>query len=86
MLLTAATAGAAVDDQVGLFDPDRGVWYLREADGSVNEFFYGIPGDTPLFGDWDCDGTDTVGMYRASNGFVYLRNSNDFGVADIGHW
>ena len=83
VIVAAGAAHAAVQDQVGLFDPDRGVWHLREADGSVNEFFYGIPGDVPLFGDWDCDGTDTVGMYRASNGFVYLRNSNDFGVADI---
>ena len=33
-------------------------------------------------GDWDCDGFDTVGMYRPSNGFVYVRNANGFGVAD----
>ena len=34
-------------------------------------------------GDWDCDGIDTVGAYRAASGFAYLRNSNDFGFADI---
>ena len=36
----------------------------------------------PLLGDWDCDGVDTVGMYRPTNGFVYVRNSNTQGVAD----
>ena len=34
-------------------------------------------------GDWDCDGVDTPGLYRQSDGFVYLRNSNTQGVADI---
>ncbi|NND13721.1 MAG: DUF4038 domain-containing protein, partial [Acidimicrobiia bacterium] len=64
---------------VVLFDPASGMWHIPGED----PFFYGNPGDMPLFGDWDNDGIDTVGMFRPSNGFVYLRNSNDFGVADI---
>jgi lysophospholipase L1-like esterase len=68
---------------VGLFDSGSGRWHLRDANGGTSSFFYGIPGDVPLFGDWDCDGDDTVGMYRAADGFVYLRNSNDFGTADV---
>ncbi|NNC43847.1 MAG: hypothetical protein HKO03_11480, partial [Acidimicrobiia bacterium] len=79
---TAAAANAA-PDTVAHFDPASGQWHIRSETGSVQSFYYGIPGDTPLVGDWDCDGTDTVGMYRRSNGFVYLRNSNDFGVADL---
>ncbi len=51
-------------------------------DAPVNSFYYGNPGDIPLMGDWDGDGTATPGMYRPSSGFVYLRNSNDLGVAD----
>jgi hypothetical protein len=35
-------------------------------------------------GDWDCDGIDTPGLYRRSDGYVYLRNSNTEGVADLG--
>ena len=35
-----------------------------------------------MMGDWDCDGVDTPGMYRRSDGYVYLRNSNTQGVAD----
>ncbi len=69
--------------QVGLFNGASGEWNLRSADGSTTDFFYGNPGDTPLMGDWDCDGIDTVGMFRPSNGFAYLRNSNDFGVSEI---
>ena len=38
-------------------------------------FFYGDPGDVPLFGDWDGDGFDTPGMYRPTNGFAYLTNT-----------
>lgn len=47
------------------------------------EFFYGDPGDMPLFCDWDGDGVASVGLYRPISGFLYLRNTNDFGVADI---
>jgi hypothetical protein len=34
-------------------------------------------------GDWDCDGIDTPGLYRRSDGYVYLRNSNSQGIADV---
>lgn len=68
-----------VNPAVGLFDPGTGLWALPADQPS---FYYGVPGDVPLLGDWDCDGFDTVGMFRPSNGFAYVRNSNDFGVAD----
>jgi hypothetical protein len=49
----------------------------------VATFFYGNPGDVPFSGDWDCDGIKTPGLYRQSDGFAYLRNSNTQGVADV---
>ena len=70
-------------DLVGLVDPVTGVWSLRGAAGGVTSFFYGNPGDVPFVGDWDGDGVDTPGLYRQSDGFVYLRNSNTQGIADI---
>ncbi|MBT8203245.1 MAG: hypothetical protein KJO87_08075, partial [Acidimicrobiia bacterium] len=87
-LVTSATdrADARVSNRaagVGVFDPTSGSWQLRDTAGVTRSFFYGVPGDLPLLGDWDCDGEDTVGMYRPSTGFVYLRNSNSFGVADL---
>jgi hypothetical protein len=57
-----------------MFDPASGRWHLRDGDGSVRTFHYGVPGDVPLYGDWDGDGLDTPGMYRPSNGFAYLTN------------
>lgn len=79
----AGVTGAIPDiPDVALFNPNNGQWNIRYRDGRTVTFFYGVPGDTPLMGDWDCDGTDTVAMYRESTGFIYYRNTNDFGVAD----
>ncbi len=66
------------ESQLGLVDTARGIWKL---DGAA--FYYGDPGDYPFVGDWDCDGVDTPGLYRQSDGYVYLRNSNTQGIADI---
>ena len=68
---------------VGLVDPSTGFWRLRNGAGVVTQFFYGDPGDYPFVGDWDCSSTDTPGLYRQSDGFAYLRNSNTQGVADL---
>jgi hypothetical protein len=63
----------------GLVDPSTGIWHLED----FSSFYYGNPGDLPMMGDWDCDSVDTPGLYRQSDGYVYLRNSNTQGVADI---
>ncbi len=67
---------------VGVVDPGQGRWYLRDA-LTTNSFYYGNPGDVPFMGDWDCDGIATPGLFRASDGFAYLRNSNSVGIADV---
>jgi hypothetical protein len=74
---------AAPPPTVGLVDPVTGQWHLRNSTGAVTSFFFGNPGDYPFMGDWTCDGVDTPGLYRQSDGFVYLRNSNTQGIADI---
>ncbi len=68
---------------VGLQDPATGIWTIRRTDGSVDTFYFGNPADIPFIGDWDGDGVETVGLYRTSTGFLFLRNSNTQGVADI---
>jgi sugar lactone lactonase YvrE len=73
----------AFDPVIGLVDPTQGLWHLRDPLGQVRSFYYGNPGDVPFVGDWNCDGVQTPGLYRQSDGFVYLRNSNTQGVADI---
>ena len=85
MTLAILFAGpASADDDVGVFDDETGIWYLRDdVTGSTTSFYFGDPGDAAFVGDWDCDGVDTPGLYRRSDGFVYLRNSNTQGIADI---
>ncbi len=71
-------------DTTGVFRPSNGALYLKNsnttgyADVQIN---YGIGGDYPIVGDWDGNGTATIGIYR--NGSFYLRNENTIGFADI---
>ena len=71
-------------ETTGVFRPTNGLLYLKNsntsgfADIAIN---YGLPGDYPVVGDWDGNGTATIGIYR--NGTFYLRNSNTVGFADI---
>src|SRR6266508_1110735 len=71
-------------DTTGVFRPSNGIIFLKNsnttgfADIGLN---YGVPSDCPIGGDWDGNGTDTIGIYR--NGIFYLRNSNTIGFADI---
>lgn len=58
-------------------------WSAVASERSDDVFYFGDPGDVAFAGDWDCDGIDTPGLYRRSDGAVYLRNSNTQGVADI---
>jgi len=85
VLATALSASIAVaaTDTVGLVDPTTGVWSLRTEDGLTHSFYFGNPRDIPFAGDWNCDGVDTPGLYRQSDGYVYLRNSNDQGNANV---
>lgn len=81
---TGAVADDSPVDSVAVVDPAQGLWWLRDgATGSTTSFYFGNPGDAPFFGDWDCDGIDTPGLYRRSDGYVYLRNSNTQGIANI---
>jgi hypothetical protein len=68
----------------GLVDPASGQWNLYDESGSPTaSFYFGNPGDYPYMGDWNCNGTETPGLYRQSDGYAYLRNSNTQGNAEI---
>jgi len=70
-------------DTVGVFRPSNGALFLRNSNttGFANiAINYGLSGDYPVVGDWDGNGTDTIGVYR--NGVFYLRNSNTLGFAN----
>jgi SpoIID/LytB domain protein len=70
-------------DGVAMQDPTTGIWSLRDPNGVVKSFYFGNPRDIPFIGDWNGDGVDTVGLYRESTGYLFLRNSNTQGIADI---
>ena len=75
-------SGGSECEGVALITNSSKFHHLPSLVGPANEFFYGIPGDIGITGDWNCNGERTPGMYRPSTGFVYLRNSNTQGVAD----
>lgn len=81
------SAGCASGDCDRVAFQDRGgrfyLWDRVNHSPAISAFYYGNPGDAPFSGDWNGDGQKTLGLYRRSDGFVYLRNSNTQGVADI---
>lgn len=54
-----------------------GWWYINYGfDGLYDHSFrYGLANDLPVTGDWDCDGDETVGVFRY--GSWYLNNELD---------
>jgi hypothetical protein len=77
-------------DTVSVFRPSESrVFVINELgadDGGLGAaeltYLFGNPGDTPFVGDFDGDGTDTIGLHRMSTGLVYFRNSHTQGIAD----
>jgi SpoIID/LytB domain protein len=54
---------------------------VRSAVIGSTSFSFGTAGDLPITGDWNGDGTDTVGVWRS--GKVYLRNTKGGGPAEV---
>ena len=71
-------AGAAgTPDEVGFVDPATGLWNL----GADESFYFGVPGDIPFLGDWYGTGVDTPGLYRPADGFAYIIDRRETGIA-----
>lgn len=73
-------AVAADPDMVGYVEPN-GRWHI-----GGEAFWFGVPGDLPLFGDWDCDGMDSPGVFRPSTGQIHLTNETATGTAVRSFW
>jgi uncharacterized delta-60 repeat protein len=68
----------------GSYRSADGLVYLRNSTdtGFANvDFFFGSTNDTPVSGDWDGNGEDSIGVFR--NGVFFLKNITATGVADI---
>ena len=81
--LAVVAPATANEETVGFASFDNGRWYLHSAGAEHpgERFAFGAPTHQPLLGDWDCDGTDTVGMFGA--GRAYMRNSNTAGPEEV---
>jgi parallel beta-helix repeat protein len=73
-----AGAGSTSGTEVAFYQPAGSVWHVPGG----SDFFYGVPGDTPIMCDWNGDGVATVGVYRESTGYLLLSDGNTTGPAD----
>jgi hypothetical protein len=77
------------DDIIGaqyVYGRDEGHFHLRNAntDGAPSlSFGYYARGDLPVVGDWDANGSTTIGVFRQSNNTFYLRNENNRGGGSV---
>src|SRR5262249_4903802 len=75
----------ALEDRVvpsrtsAVFDPASAMWYLHQQNAagapSTPAFRYGGPGWVGVLGDWDGNGSDTVGVFDPATATWYLKNS-----------
>lgn len=69
-----------------MVDSDGGRWHVRDEHGAFISHSFGGSGHQPIWGDWDCDGESTHGMYRHSDGFIYLNNRLGHDAVEIGYF
>jgi len=84
------------DQTIGTFNTSTAQWKIDNGNGRLDTcsasggatttdrcFTYGVAGDIPLAGDWDGNGSITVGVFRPTNTTFYLRNANSAGSPNI---
>ncbi|MDX1745228.1 MAG: hypothetical protein R3324_04765 [Halobacteriales archaeon] len=85
MLLSLVLAWAPSGTAEAANDSDPGRFYFLSNDlrgGRADETFgYGLPNDEVFVGDWNGDGTDTLGVRRGA--WFYLKNDFLGGEADV---
>jgi hypothetical protein len=80
-------------DTVGVFRPSASQFILSNAPNTNNSspsadltFSFGQSADTPVAGDWDGDGIDTVGTFRVAGecGFLLTNNNSTINITANG--
>ncbi len=81
---SGGVGGPTETDAIGLFDAKSRTFYLKtsnsreDADAIVR---FGAPGSVPVMGDFDGDGTDTLGVYSPTLGEFSQKDTNAEGPA-----
>ncbi|WP_164461602.1 gamma-glutamylcyclotransferase family protein [Neoactinobaculum massilliense] len=81
LALPLTLAPAAAHAAVSCTSTDSCLFYLNNSwQGGKADigFVFGRPTDTPVSGDWNGDGTDTIGVHRSN--MYYLREANSGGT------
>jgi hypothetical protein len=81
-------------DTIGSYLPSQERFFLRNSNSSgaadAGNFKFNVTAtasdEVPVAGDWDGDGTCTIGVYLPSQERFFLRNSNSSGAADAGNF
>src|SRR4029453_8004448 len=81
-------------DTVGAYNPASERFFLRNSNSAgapdAGNFKFNVtlaPSDeVPVTGDWDGDGTCTIGAYNPASERFFLRNSNSAGAPDAGNF
>jgi hypothetical protein len=72
---------------IGVFRPNTNYFYLRNSNAAGNPDIsvpLGGQNDLPIVGDWDGNGTFTIGVFRpGNNNTFYLSNNNATGLVDV---
>lgn len=77
------THNANLTHGIGIFRPSQTMFHLRHTltTGPADiTLAMGLSSDYPVAGDWDGDGTMTVGIYRVTTGQFFLKNENSTGA------
>jgi hypothetical protein len=79
---------------IGSYLPSSERYYLRNSNSTgtadAGNFKYSVTAaagdERPITGDWNADGSTTIGSYLSATERFYLRNTNDTGTADAGNF
>jgi hypothetical protein len=74
-LLLERTAQQTLEQARATWNGDTGVITLATASDSVTHLAVGERGDLAAIGDWSCDGTETLGVYRPTTGNWFAFDS-----------
>jgi hypothetical protein len=64
-------------DQIAVWRPEDGNWYILDELGRAFVYQWGLPGDIPVPADFTGDGTINLAVWRPSTGMWWVRHQTD---------